>query len=250
MQLSDTTNQSGLVQSVEKWTRRPYGTSGDALREIINELNESFNDIMPLLLQYNDQMRWDDSINHTDAPIGTTNLIANQNDYKFTTDDNSLDILNITKVRIYPSATSDDYRELARISLDDPRVAEIMAPDSEITGTPSAFLEVGNTIYLDILPSYSSTNGIQIFFQRQQKYFTVTGTSGDDTTEPGIPLPFHELLALRAALKWVERNRTDDSNLITTLTRRIDRKEKELYDWVAVRHPSRAIMKPKRSFYI
>jgi len=244
-QLSDTTNQSGLVQQVEKWTRREYGSSGNDLREIINSLNIAFDRIMPLLLAYSDQLRWDD-LNHTDAPIGTTNLVANQNDYKITVDDNSLDILNLVAVRIYPSSSATVYSELKRITLDDARVPEIMSPNSAVTGVPSGFLEVGNILYLDVLPSYSATSGIQLFFQRQQSYFTVTGTSGDDTKEPGIPLPFHELIALYAALDWNSINRTEDTNLLSLIQARINRREKELTEFIHLRHPSKAVMRPRR----
>jgi hypothetical protein len=241
MQLSNTTSQAGLVQRVERYTRRPYGSSGDELKEIINDINEAFADLMPLILQFNDQMRWDD-LNHTDAPIGTINIVSGQEDYKITVDDNSLDILNIVKVRIYPSASATEYEELQRMTPDHPLFANALDPATGETGTPSHFVELGNVIYLYPSPNYAATNGIQIFFQRQQSYFTVTGTSGDDTTEPGIPLPFHELLALKAAHKWTIVNRTDDTNLLSSLNAMISRKEKELRDFTNARHPSRARM--------
>jgi len=241
MQLSHTTNQNGLVQRVERYTRRPYGSTGDELREIITDLNESFADIMPLLLSYADQIRWDDS-NNTDAPIGYTNLVANQEDYKITVDDNSLDILNLLKVRILTSSSGTVYQELERMLLDDPRVAEAMSPSSTSSGVPTHFLENGPFIWLYPAPSYSATNGMELFFQRQQTYFTVTGTSGDDTTEPGIPLIFHELLALIAAMKWNVVNRTDDSNLIGILSRDIERKKQEIRDFINFRNPSRQRM--------
>ena len=245
MQLSHITNQSGLVELVEFWTRREYGTSGDDLREIINGLNRAFERIIPLLLAYSDQLRWDD-LNHTDAPIGTTNLVANQNDYKITVDDNSLDILNLVAIRVYNSSTATKYTELTRITLDDERVPEIMSPTTAITGVPSGFLEVGNVLYLDVLPSYSATNGIQLFFQRQQAYFTPTGTSATDATEPGIPLPFHEILGLYAALDWNSVNRSEDGNLLSLIQGRITKREKELREFIHLRHPSKAVMRPRR----
>src|SRR3990167_9995785 len=127
MQLSNITDQSGLIERVEFLTRQPYGSSGNTLRTIINNINRAFEKIMPLLLAYNDQIRWDD-LNHTDAPIGRVNLVASQNDYKITVDDNSLDILNITHVRVLPSSGATVYNELARIDANDPRVTEILSP--------------------------------------------------------------------------------------------------------------------------
>jgi len=139
------------------------------------------------------------------------------------------------------SATATAYTDLYRITLDDPRVAEIMSPDTTVTGTPGGFLEVGNIIYLDILPSYAATRGIELFFGRQQRYFT----SSDAAIEPGIPLPFHELLALYAALDWNMVNRTDDGNLISMLQGRINQIEKDLKNFINMRNPSRAKMTMK-----
>lgn len=249
MQLSETTNQSGLVQRVEKWTRRPYGSSGDELREIINGLNRAFETVLPMLLSYNDLIRWDDT-NHTDAPVGTINLVANQNDYKITVDDNSLDILNIVYVRIFADSGDTQRVDLKRITADDPRVPEILNPNTAITGTPTAYLELGNRLYLDILPDESITDGIEIGFARQQQYFTVTGTSGDDSTEAGFPLPFHELLALYAALDWNSTNRSDDTNLLIQIEKRIAKMEKNFKKFINMRNPAKARMTMKKTGYI
>jgi hypothetical protein len=240
MQLSNTTDQSGLVQRVERLSRRPYGSSGDELREIINDLNNAFEKIIPVLLLRNDLLRWDD-INHTDKPVGTFDIVANQNDYKIATDDNSLDILNIIGVRVIHETGDTQYIDLERITPDDRRVPEILNPNTTVTGQPTGFLELGNVIYFDILPESAVTAGGEVMFQRQQAYFTVTGTSDDDTTEPGIPLPFHDLLAHYAALDWVMVNRTDDGNLINLLRSEIQRMEEDLTQFIDTRNPTHVV---------
>jgi hypothetical protein len=245
MQLIEATNRGGLVDRVYYWTRRPYPTDGastdNELRDIINGLNRSFDDIMPLLLAWNDQMRWDD-INHTDAPVATVNLVANQNDYKITTDDNSLDVLEIIYVRILLSSGDTKYHDLERIDTNDSRVPEILSPDTAVTGRPGGYLALGNRLYLDTLPDSSITNGIEIGFSRQQSYFSIPATYADNTAEPGIPLPFHELLALYTALDWVSVKRTDDGNLLNILRGKIDRKEQDLRDMIEQRNPSRTVL--------
>ena len=236
-QFSDTTNKNGLIQIFEFWTRQPDGTvSGTLLKQVTARINSAFERIMPILLAYNDQIRWDDP-NHTDAPIGRVNLVASQNDYKITEDDNSLDILNITHVRILPTATATAYTELSRITSDDSNIAEILSQSSGQTGVPTGFVELGNIIYLDIFPSYSATAGIEIFFGREQSYFVST----DTTKEPGIPKPFHELLALYAALDWNMVNRTDDGNLITMISQRIVKLEGDLKTFINLRNPTRTV---------
>ena len=242
MVFSDTTNKDGMIQVFERLTRMPDGAvTGTLLKQVTAQINEAFEDIMPILLAYHDQIRWDD-LNHTDAPIGRVNLVANQNDYKITVDDNSLDILNITHVRVFTSSTDTSYNELERITADDPRVPEILSPDTSITGIPSGFLELGNRLYLDILPSYSATNGIEIFFGREQSYFAST----DTTKEGGIPKIFHKLLVIIAAHEWVLVNRTDDTNLIVGLDNKRIEKVRSLKNFIDMRNPIKVKMTMKK----
>lgn len=248
MQFSDTSTKNGLIQECERWCRLgDAGISGNStlLAEFTTRINSAFERILPILLAYNDQVRWDD-LNHTDAPIGYVNLASGQNDYKITVDDNSLDILNITHVRILTSATATVYKELKRLDASDPLVTSYLSPASTETGIPSAYVELGNIIYLDVLPDYSATNGIELFFGRQQSYFL----SSDTTKEPGIPLPFHRLLALIASLEWNQVNRSSETNLLTILLKEIERQEKKLESFIALRHPSRKKMTPRLTNYI
>lgn len=242
MVFNDTTLATdGHIQHFEFWTRMKSGSvTGTLLKQVTALHNRAFDRIMPLLLSYSDHIRWDD-INHTDAPIGYINLDANQNDYKITVDGNSLDILNITNVRILPSATDTAYRDLERMTIDDPRATEAMSPDSSVTGTPSAFVEVGSRLYFDVIPSYSATDGIEIFFGREESYFAST----DTTKEAGIPKIFHELLTLYSALDWNMVNRTDDSQLIERLQQRIREIEQNLKNFIDLRHPTKNYMTMK-----
>lgn len=245
-QFNDTTNFSGLVNIWERWTRHGAGTTtGNLLKEVTAGINRGFEKIMPILLAFNDQIRWDD-LNHTDAPIGYLTLSANQNDYKITEDDNSLDILNITKVRILTSTTATQYEELDRITSEDPRVPDMLSPAPGVTGVPTAFVEVGNVIYFDVLPSYTKALGIELFFGREQSYFVST----DTTKEPGIPKPFHAFLALSYALEWNQINRSDDRGLINDLKEEILKAEKDLKSFIALRHPTKAQMTNKKILYI
>ena len=245
MQLSDTTNQTGLVQRVEHYTGLPYGSSGDLLRTIINNINSAYDRVMPLLLSYSDNIRWDDP-NNTDAPIGYVDISSGVFDYKLTEDDNGLDILNVTNVRILPSATATKYDPLERLTTDDPLVPNAMSPNSDEVGIPNYFVESAGKIFLHPNPNYSATDGIEVFFGREQNYFTVTGTSGNDTTEPGIPKPFHELLAMYAALEWLMVKKPNQGNAISLLRDRVERSEKELKDFIDLRNPTKVFMTMKQ----
>lgn len=189
---------------------------------------------MPRLLSYIDTLRWDD-INHTDQPIGTTNLVSGQADYKITEDDNSLDILNFIAVRVLESAAGVEYKTLNRLYPDDERYLDALSPNPSVSGVPTHFVESGNRIYLYPEPSYAATNGIKFVFEREQSYFIST----DTTKEAGIPKPFHELLVLYPALDWVLVNRAKEAALITRLEARITKKEEDLDEMISLRNPSK-----------
>jgi len=235
MVFSDTTEQNGLVQNFEFWTRLKHGQTGNVLKDITARINAAFDHLMPFLLSYSDNIRWDD-VNHTDRPFGTINLTSGQNDYTISQDDNTLDILNLTRVRILVSAGATDYVEIRKMNINDFRALEALLPNPSNSGTPTRFLEQGNSIFLDPNPDYSATNGIQLFFEREQSYFVST----DTTKEPGFPRPHHELLSLYAALDWLMVNRAKDRATIARLEGRILSKEQALFDIISMRNPTKS----------
>lgn len=240
MVFSDTTNKNGLLQSFEFWTRQPDGTvtgSATLLKQITARINAGFDKVMPFLLSYSDYIRWDDT-NHTDRPSGTLNVVSGQNDYTLTEDDNALDILNLTAVRIKTSSSATEFTSLTRMTLDDSRAENAILPNPTITGTPTHFLENAGTLFLYPEPNFSATAGMQIFFEREQSYFVST----DTTKEPGIPKPFHELLALHAALDWNKVNRSKERGLINDLKEEITRQQNKLFDLISLKNPVRIRM--------
>jgi hypothetical protein len=245
MQFSNTTTtKDGLIQTCEFWTRHPdAGISGAAnlLIQFTARINRGFDRIMPRLLSYTDHIRWDD-VNHTDRPVGTINLVSGQADYTISEDDNKLDVLNITAIRILESATGTEYATLERLTLDDPLALDAISPNPSVSGTPSYFLENNGTVFLYPEPDYSATSGIKLYFEREQSYFVST----DTIKEPGIPKPFHELLALYASLDWNCVNRTNDISLKNELKERIFKMEKELDVMITRRNPTKLSMTMKQ----
>ena len=237
MDFSNTTTKAGIIQTIEFWTNLgDAGVSGDAtlLKVMTARVNEAFDRLMPLLLSYSDKLRWDDA-NNTDLPIGTFNIVSGQSDYTIAQDDNSLDILNITDVRILTSASGTDYVTLEKMTIDDERALTAMSPNSADTGTPTAYLERGNTLFLYPQPNYSATSGCKIFFERQQSYFTST----DTTKKPGIPRPFQGLLPLYASYDWLLVNKPANGELITRIEAQIATREQSLKDLISARYPTR-----------
>lgn len=243
-QFSDTTNDTGLIQLCERQTGLgEAGITGNSLllKQFTGLINDAFDELMPLLLSYCDKPRWDD-LNHTDLPIGTVNIVSGQADYSVTVDDNSLDILNITDVRILTSSSGTEYATLERMLLDDSLALDAMSPNPSNTGIPSHWLESNNVIFLYPEPNYSATNGIKLFFEREASYFAST----DTTKEPGIPKPFHNLLADIASFVWILENKPSNTAKITRLEAKIERKKKALKDLISARNPIKAVMRPRR----
>lgn len=237
MPFSDTTGKAGIIQTIEFWTSiGDGGISGNAtLLKIFTGLtNGAYDRLMPLLLSYSNKLRWDD-VNHTDLPVGTISIVSGQADYTITQDDNSLDILNITDVRIFESSSSTEYVTLKEMTIDDPRALDAMSPNPTNTGIPTIFLKRGNTIHLYLEPNYSATNGLKIFFEREQSYFIST----DTTKEAGIPRPFQGLLPLYAAYDWLLVNKPVNNILITHIESQIEKREQSLRDIISFRNPIR-----------
>jgi len=240
---SDTTTKDGLIQRFEFWTRMKDGSvTGTLLKQVTSRINTAFEKIMPILLSYSDYIRFDDTQNHTDRPIGTVNIVSGQADYTIKTDDNSLDILNINAVRVLTSASGTEYATLERLTLDDERVLDAMSPNPSNTGVPSHFVEQGNNIFLYPEPNYAATDGIKLFFQREQRYFLSTDTTDK---ESGLPKIFDELLVLHAANDWIAVNRADDPRLHNEIQLQIQKMEKNLKNFIDMRNPTKVKMTMK-----
>jgi hypothetical protein len=237
MVYNDTTNKNGIIQTIEFWTNLGDASiSGDTtlLKVFTARINEAFDRIMPLLLSFGTMLKWDDA-NNTDLPVATFNAVSGQGDYTIAEDGNSLDILNITDVKILPNATSTFYSDVEVIGMDDYRATWAMSPATTDIGTPTCVLKRGNTLFFFPKFNYNATSGIKIFFEREQSYFA----SSDTTKEPGIPKPFHGLLPLYAAYDWLVVNKPGDGTLITRLEAQIHRRENELRDANKGRFPAR-----------
>lgn len=237
MQYSDTTNKDGIIQTIEFWCGLSDAEiSGDAtkLKRFTGRVNRAFDKVLPLVLSYTDHLRFDDP-NHSDAPIGTFDLESGKGNYTVDTDDNSLAILNIVNVSILTGSSATEYQPLERVTLDDPRAPRMLSPNPSDSGVPTAFLEHDNTIFFDKKPNYNATAGGKIIFEREPSYFT----SSDTTKQPGIPKPFHELLALYPSHDYLIVYKPDNQMLITRVENEITKQEKNLSDMVSKRNPTR-----------
>lgn len=204
MQFSDTTNKNGLIQRVERLNNLSDGViSGDTtlLSYTTSDINESIMELMLEIMMAQDTFDWDDPTK-TDYPVATTPLVANQRDYNFT----EISFLKLKRVDVSYDGTT-YYRANP---FDSASFSAGLGNDTDVDGyfsktdpkyDPKAF---GFWLYPRADATDVANGGkIRIEFTRSFTEFTTSDTS----KEPPIDRPFHELIAIGAALKYASIKR-------------------------------------------
>jgi hypothetical protein len=181
MQFSETTNNTGIVQQVRDMLRvdsTQYPTS-----RIVNSSNNWLDTVAGHAIGADRRFQWDDT-NHTALPIGTTNLVANQSDYSFLSDEQGNRILNLVAIEVKDSTAT--WRKLVPREMTDDWEAE-----DELQRTasqPTHYDKIAdNIIRLYPKPIASVTAGLKFYFQRSPSYFAAT----DTTKAPGVAPILH-----------------------------------------------------------
>lgn len=202
MPFNDTTNETGIVQLLEKELgATPGDLSGNPtkLKRATAEINSALRDFIAIALRSSKTWQYDDS-NHTDYPIITTNLVSGQRSYAFTTDEQENLILDIYKVLV--ADTSGVFSEITPVDVQSEQDTSAFYDGRNLTGTPTRYDKTANGIFLDPIPSYNATGGLKIYINRDPSLFVYS----DTTKKPGIPSIFHKYLAFKPALAHARRN--------------------------------------------
>lgn len=199
MQYNDTTNKNGLIQRIERHTQLGDGViSGDdtTLKQVTADVNETIYDLTTLIMLQQDSFDWDDPYK-TDYPIATTPLVADQRDYQF----DSISFLKLKRVDVTWDGTN-WYRAEA---FDSASLDEGMGNDTKIDQyftitepkyDPKAF---GFWLYPRATAAQVAAGAkVRIEYSRGHTEYD----SSDTTKQPPIDRPFHDLIAVGAALKW------------------------------------------------
>ena len=158
---------------------------------IVNSCNNWLDTVTGYAIGADRRFQFDDT-NHTKLPIGTTNLVANQSDYSFLTDEQGNTILNLTRIDILDS--SGYYRKLMARDMADNDLAEDEL--LRIAGLSTEYDKIAdNIIRLTPKPQASVTAGLKFYFQRTPSYFAAT----DTTKAPGVPPLLHRGFVIAAA---------------------------------------------------
>ena len=191
MQFNAHENNNDLISDIGFILTGSYGGTSDYhINDQTRNINRWYDRAISLILQADGKWEWDDT-NQTDLPIATTSLVANQKDYAIS----GATFLKVLKVECKDS--TGNWRALDQIDTTQRKRTLLDDPD-ETAGSPTQFDLRYNSIFLFPKPSYASSAGLKVYYQRVCDYFVV----GDTTQEPGFAAPYHRLLSYGAALDY------------------------------------------------
>lgn len=158
---------------------------------IVNSVNNYLDRVAGYAIGADRRFQWDDT-NHTNLPIGTTNLVADQTDYSFLTDGQNNRILTLTRIDVQDA--DGNWRQLRPIDqFDVDGALDEFYPDA---GLPIYYDKINdNVVRLYPKPIASVTAGLKFYFQRTPSYFTAS----DTTKEPGVAATLHRGFVISAA---------------------------------------------------
>lgn len=195
MQFSDTSNLTGLIQSCERKT--PLGSAGISgnttlLKQFTARINDAGVIIWSKIFESQGAWKYDDT-NQTNLPQAYTDTTTGTSKYAL-----SAEALTINRVDFKNSEGA--YIKLESITQEniDKGLDDFLSDN----GVPKYYRLVGRTIEVFPAPSYDSTAGLKIYFDRAGISFT----SSDTTAVPGFASPFHYLLATKASMEWLIDN--------------------------------------------
>lgn len=200
---SDIVNKKGLIQLCEDWCGFSDGDiSGNPLllQKFTSWINLGLDDTWNTILLACSLGGLDDS-NYSDYPFFSTNLISGQRDYSYTIDGDGSVILDCSRVMV--ANTAGTFAEIYPVNQDtttanrgNPTDTTSFIDGRNASGIPTRYSKQGgNSILLDVIPNYNSTNGLIFFGTREASYFNVN----DTTKRPGFVGIFQSYPALFAS---------------------------------------------------
>lgn len=191
MQFQSHANDLDIIDDITFWTKA--GTTRYPLNDRTRNANLALDRVCALILEADGKWKWDDT-NHTDQPIGKTDIVANQADYGIS----GASFLKLSAVQYLQSdGTYETLDPVDEHSLEGKALLE-----KQTSGTPTKYVKRGDSIWLGPYPTSALTNGLRVLFQRDVSYFLTT----DTTKEPGFAQPFHRLISLWPSLDFCEAN--------------------------------------------
>lgn len=205
MQFNSEANENDLVSHAEFLLGGGVtisATGSYTLKDFARNSSERMRQIWSYIFQSKSGWKWDDS-NNTDLPQAYTDLVNSQTRY-------ALPEEALTVERIEVSDQSGNYKLVTILTQEE--VDEAFPDFFKEDGIPTYARIVNGTIELYSAPNYDYTAGLRVYFSRDVVNFVPT----DTTKTPGFASPFHQMVAIGAALDFaIARGMNDKVTLLT-----------------------------------
>ena len=199
MQFYDATNKRAICQEID----RLCDTDDNSYPRLDKtaRVNDALEELVGKIITADGTWQYDDT-NYTTVPRGTGNLVEGQQSYTF-----AAEYLEITSVEVQIT-TAGIWTRLIDINKDDleGRTTEEffgITSGNPTKGLPRYYSIEGDSIRLFPAPTSTAvtlSGGIRISFKRTAQLFTAASDTSADTTEPGLPSPYHVLLSYMASV--------------------------------------------------
>lgn len=173
-------------------------SSSYPLASKVLDINLALDDAIDIAIRTCGIGQYDDT-NNTNYPTITTDINSGQRDYTYTQDGTGNLILDIYKVMV--KGTNGIYQEIPQVDMQSGDYPEFYN-GLNTTGVPTCYDRTGNGIIFNLIPNYTSAEGLKMFINREGSYFTTS----DTTKKAGIDPRVHEYLVISPAFKYAQRN--------------------------------------------
>lgn len=164
-----------------------------SLTDRIRNINIAYDEIIAEIFKADPNFKWDDT-NNTDFPIATTTLTSGLDHYSMPDS-----TLVVHRVRVKD-------RNGHLVTLTSKNRAELSDTELNSTGgIPDKYFKEGNAIFPLPVPDYGYSAGVELELQRGGNHFTTAST----TASPGFNSQFHQLLSIKASLRYALSNGMD-----------------------------------------
>jgi hypothetical protein len=163
--------------------------------------NAGYEETVGDIIGFDGLWQFDDS-NFTDLPIGTTTLVADQQDYSF-------DVTQLEIERVEVKDASGLWQLLTPI--DKSQIPYALSEYQKTSSLPREYDKQGSSIFLYPAPSAATTtlsSGLKVYFKRTASIFT-SGEVSTGTKVPGFPSPYHYILSYKAAIPYCAKYKKD-----------------------------------------
>ncbi|MBP9759665.1 hypothetical protein KBD45_08290 [Candidatus Dojkabacteria bacterium] len=151
--------------------------------------NLALNEASAIIIGCDGTWQWDDT-NYTTLPIGVTDLVSGQQQYRY-------DATQLYVEGMENKDASGNWKKLIPIDLYTEQTTSI-TDFMKSTGTPTHYDLVGDIVFLYPSPNYSQSSSLKVFYQRKAQAFTIS----DTTKEAGFAPHLHRFISISVAYDW------------------------------------------------